>query len=424
MISVLMGPFIIGAVAVTALPGWNLAVKAIGIVLAIAFLISILRARMRVAPEPVLHFTWVAWCLVGVFVMVSSLVFWEAWITVIQISAMFLIMSCYSVSRKTFTFSMLMFFLGFVILAASGYVSGEYERSEDVGTRLASLSLNSNVFAWVMVLSLVMLAYFWMQKTRLAWLKYTALGIGMSLVAVQVVLSGSRMGLLGMAVFFAAWVWFCYRRVMFRRLHILIIVTSAALVGGGLFIPYLLASHTAWERVGFVFSFWETGYDPEGSARARFALLQDAWTVFSQNPLVGVGLSQYAMHSSKHYMTHSELGEIGTSSGLPGLIIYLAIFVILWLRCGKIRKHSPDTHAADVAGLVRTLLIVMLAVSLTTIFFYDKATWIMLGCMVGYTNRLWHDLRDTAISHAGLPSAASLPLLNPSLYGSGLRGPR
>jgi O-antigen ligase len=401
LISILVALFIIGAVAVTTQVGWNYIVKGAGFVLGVAFLISIVRARVRIVPEAFIYFVWVVWCLVGITVAVSSFVFWEMWGTVIQMSALFVIMSCYAVSRRTFQFSMLMFIVGFTILVGYSFITGQYELAESGTRRLGSLVRNPNEFAWVMLLSVVAMAYLWMQPTRLSWLKNLLLVAGLGIAMVSSISSESRMGLVAIAVFFPAWVWFCYRREMVRNPRVMGAVILFAIVGGAVFIYYVVSSSTVMDRIQATIMFWQTGYDPEGSTGSRYHLLMRAWDVILENPLIGVGIDNFIFYTGTgHLMAHCDLAEVGTASGLPGLALYIAVFAILWFRCGKIRKHTKDPHAYKLAGLVRALIVVLFICNFGTVNYYHKATWIVLGCMAGYTSRLWHDLRSQSAAAA------------------------
>jgi len=386
--------FIVLAVSVSEMPGWNYAVKAMGVLLAAGYVIFTLRTRHRIAPEIYLFIAWITWGLMGVFVARSQTVFWRTVGTVFQIWVMLVILSGFTASRRALSLNLLAFLVAVLIVGGYSYVTGEYRRAEVAGERVAGLALNANEFGWVMLLAAVGLAYFWMLPTRLRLLKFGLLIAGMLGVTAAVVLTGSRKGLLGLLLFFAAWLWFCYRKDLPRRPAVLLVIVLG-LAAGAAFLVSIAGGTVMAERLGRTWTALRGG-STHGSGVERLGLYQTAWHVFAEHPLLGVGLNQYRFYSYGMLSAHSEYADVLCSTGIPGFLLYFALFVVFWRRTGKLTKRAPDPVTAKIVGLIRALLLVILITNFARWNYSSKYTWVILASFIGYTASLESRLRAQA----------------------------
>ncbi len=404
--SILVGVFVLGAVTVSALEGWNYLVKALGVLLAAAYLISSIRSRLLPSGEMVLYVVWVTWSLTGVFVARSGVLFWLMWTTVFQMWVLIVVIAGFTNTRRALSFSLGAFLFGAIIVGAYSVITGEYQEAAMEEERVSSLAANSNQFGWILFLATVVMAYFWMLPTRRRALKYVLLAAGMGAVAIAIVYSGSRKAILGVVAFYPAWVWWCYRKEMLRRPALALSVLAAVgLVVAGVILfarelPVAARFRETWTSIG-------GGAAGEGTM-ARLWLYQEAWRIFLKYPVVGVGLNHFQVHAVQGLPSHSEYAGVLCDTGLVGAAIYLSIFVVLWRRAGKIIAYSRDAHAVRVAGLVRALLVIVLLMAFGRENTYDKAFWIVLGTLIGYTGAVWHDLRARLAADAGVAPAGGL----------------
>lgn len=402
--SILVGIFVLGAVTVSAMEGWNYLVKALGVLLAAAYLISSVRSRLLPSGEMILYLIWVTWSLTGVFVARSGVLFWLMWTTVFQMWVLIVVIAGFTNTRRALSFGLGAFLLGAIIVGAYSVFTGEYQQAAMEEERVSGLASNANEFGWIMLLATAVMAYFWMLPTRLRVLKYVVLAAGMGALALAIVYSGSRKAILGVMAFYPAWVWWCYRKEMLRRPALALSALAAVgLVVAGVILfarelPVAARFRETWTSIG-------GGAAGEGTM-ARLWLYQEAWRIFLKYPFVGVGLNHYQMHAVQGINPHSEYAGVLCDTGLVGAVLYLSIFVVLWRRAGKIIAHSRDPHAARVAGLVRAFLVIVLLVAFGRENTYDKSLWLVLGTFIGYTGAVWHDLRarlaaDAAVAPAG-----------------------
>lgn len=394
---VFLGLFILGAVTVSVLEDWNIAVKALGGALAVAYLIQSVRSPGRVSTEMILYFAWMTWSLTGVFGARVLPVFWDRFGSVFQIWVLLVVVAGMTDNRRVLTLNFIMFLVGAVIVGGYSVATGEYRLAESGRARVASLAMNANAFAWIMLLSTVALAYLWMVPTRLSSLKYLILALGMVSAGIAAILSGSRTQLIGIAFFYVCWMWFCYRRLLLRS-PATAVVAMAALAGMAfLFVTYLERSGTM-ERFTNLAQALE-GRVTSGSAFTRIHLYRQGWDIFLQYPFTGIGLGNFRWTSPRLLVAHSEYVEVLCDTGLPGFVLYFAVLLVLWRRTGKVLRYSQDESARRIASLTRALIATVVLTDLGQWNYYDKAYWIVFGSLIGYTNAVWSGLR----TRTGLP---------------------
>jgi O-antigen ligase len=313
-------------------------------------------------------------------------------------------------NRRVLTLNFIMFLVGAVIVGGYSVATGEYRLAESGRGRVASLAMNANSFAWIMLLATVGLAYLWMVPTRLSSLKYLILGLGMTSAGIAAILSGSRTQLIGIAFFYLCWMWFCYRRLLLRSPARALVVMAALAGMGFLFVTYL-------ERSGTMERFTNLGQALQGrvtsgAAFTRIHLYREGWNIFLQHPFTGIGLGNFRWFSPSALSAHSEYMEILCNTGAPGFVLYFAVLLVLWRRTGKVLRYSQDESARRIASLTRALIATVMLTNLGQWNYYDKAYWIVFGSLIGYTNAVWYDLKtymgaESGASDAGLAPASA-----------------
>jgi len=131
------------------------------------------------------------------------------------------------------------------------------------------------------------------------------------------------------------------------------VIALAALLGLALY----LAPPAFWKRMeglGKATSVATIGeMDPEGSARQRFAVLQNAMRMVQDHPLLGVGLGAYGL-ANAHYNpalgnldTHNTYLNILAETGLPGLVLFLALVTSVLRYAHAARRRASRTFPAQ-----------------------------------------------------------------------------
>jgi len=157
-----------------------------------------------------------------------------------------------------------------------------------------------------------------------------------------------------------------------------------------------LAPAGLWERLGGLknaTSIETIGdMDPEGSARMRFALLQTAGRMVADHPVLGVGLGAYA-HANRDYNpalgaydTHNTYVNIAAETGLPGLILFLAMMVSLLREAIAARRYADRLGSSSGAAEVpRWLFLGLIAFLIAAVF----GSFAKLAFVYVYLTLLW-----------------------------------
>jgi O-antigen ligase len=393
LLSLLTVPFIIGVVAFSPLDGWNYAVKILGVILALAFFVRSLSSSLRVNKEVLLYMAWILWSFTGAFVALHIEQLWEILITVAQILIMLFIVAGATYLRKTLTINLVAFLAGTFIIGIYSLVTGEYARPDDPSGRVAGIAMNANSFGFIMVLGTMVLAYLWMLPHRHPWMWYGPLALAMGCAAVASVLSGSRTSIVSLGVLYITWIFFCYRAEIFHRPKVFAGVVFACILGVVFFL-YLFVGSLAEERFESASTVLQGGGGGEGSVAARIQLFKDGLHMLAGSPVFGIGLNQFIFLSSSGHVAHSEYMEIFADTGIVGGVIYFSIFVVLWIRAGKIAKYTDDLTQFRIARLVRAFLIVIMVSNVGRWNYYDKMTWILFASFIGYTGAVWRELSN------------------------------
>src|SRR3989442_6744828 len=116
---------------------------------------------------------------------------------------------------------------------------------------------------------------------------------------------------------------------------------------------------------------------PEGSARRPFAVLQTATRIIRDHPVLGVGLgayevAQYRYNPSLGYLdTHNTYLNVLAETGLPGLVLFLALIIIVLRDVHharrRARRQSP-TQAEALRWLQYALIGYLTAVRVRSVF--------------------------------------------------------
>lgn len=397
LLALLTFPFIVGAVSVSPLEGWNIIVKGMGVVLAVAFVIRSMTTNIRVSAEFFLYLAWIIWGLTGFAVSRYPKVVTGTILTLSQILIMTFIVMGATYHRRALTLNLLAVLAGVFIVGFHSFVTGEYSKPEDPGGRVAGIALNANAFGFLMVMGTIVLMYLWMIPHRHPWLWHIVLMVAMALAAAGTILSGSRAAILSMVVLYLCWGFFCYRADMFRRPKVLGAVVVAVLVCMAMFSSLYVGS-LAEKRFGSAVKFMQAGGSGDGSVGTRWQMYKDGWEIIQKNPIAGVGLENFIFNASQRYVAHSEYLEVISDTGIVGGIIYFSIFVVLWIRAGKIAKYTRDITQFRIARLVRAVLIVIMISNFSRWYFYDKLAWTIFACFIGYTTAVWSEIREQQAS--------------------------
>jgi len=235
------------------------------------------------------------------------------------------------------------------------YVTGNTVFGRAIGPFIYS---NPNDLAALTILMLGPALALWAGTTRGSRVRWMGL-TGAAMLTIVIVLTQSRAAFIALAAITLP------SAIALARRRPRAVVAFAALLGLALY----LAPPTFWGRIrglGKATSVQTIGeMDPEGSARQRFQVLQNAIHIIQDHPVVGVGLGAYGLANYKYNPalgeldTHNTYLHILAETGVPGLVFFLAIVVSVVRSARDARRRAAavlPAHAETLRWLQYALI--------------------------------------------------------------------
>jgi len=386
----MLAVYIASAVLISYQPwGANIS-QGIGIALAFLFVIEFLIERRRVLlpRELVLFSIFFAYTLVGGFVARDSGTFWTSEFTLFQL----LMLSIISYNILTNCLPIILVMKAFVISAAIAGVLAIIGINTSSSSRLASTLGNPNMYGLVLLFSIGIGTYLFIQSSR-KWARLFYLLL-VPFFAYQIILTGSRkaiIGILAFAVIFFAL--YAARRFWYRPGRVFI---YALILGGLLLGATYLAQHSPYykrlEYFNRVLASREISLGG-GSINERANFYRAAYATWRDHPLFGVGTNQFLFYAGDYVYglrsgyAHSNFMEILADFGLIGFILYYLVYALIFLGFYRLRKLKlSDKDRLSMYALL-TLMIVFVVSELAWVTYSEKITWIVLSIVIA---QIWN----------------------------------
>jgi len=374
----LLMPFLIGVVAVSALPGFNYLVIGLGVICAVVFLMASVPEGFFVPAELKYFMAFGCWGILGLFVARSPEAVFIKLRTLTQLVIMALIVSYYARNTRCVSWLFFAVLIGVLIIAVSAVITGEFQMAEVEGeeARLAGITLNANSFAIAVTYGVAILLYYF-RMVRSKTLKL--LIIGGILIAVRfVIASGSRKGFLGLAILVFFWFLFSYVKEL-RKRPFLVMVVLLGVVGLGFYMAYAMRDTVLMQR----FLRLEGGAWAKGSTGSRLVMIKEGINLTLSNPVLGVGLNNFILHSVTESYAHNNYAEVFADTGIPGGILYHMIYVLIFYRLHKISKFPLAPGPKNAVAIFKCLMLLQLFLDLGIVSYYLKINWIFLAIIIG-----------------------------------------
>lgn len=199
---------------------------------------------------------------------------------------------------------------------------------------------------------------------------------------VTILLTQSRKGLLGLFLF--PLLFFYFNRVSVKKHALLLFVLTV------LFLLLISSSYFydisggALDRLNGLFA---EGSMKDGSTKMREDLISKAISIWYENPLCGIGLNNFALHSgvSKGYYSHNNYTEILSGLGLIGFFLYYIPIISVLLKMFNRKINTP------LAILLKCLVVVLLFLDVGNISycsFYIQVIFTLLFLCYFYNKKL------------------------------------
>lgn len=304
------------------------------------------------------------------------------------------------------------------------------------GGRLAlpvGLFANSNDMAQMLLFALPLSAMLWGRGLFKSCCALACLGI----LLLAVIGSGSRSALVALAIM--AFLFF----LRASALHRLLIISGLL---GTFLIALLVLPRTTLQRYTTIFNSKEEVQVAESeedaqsmahnlsameSSRSRKQLLFMSLELTARNPLFGVGPGVFQV-AAKHLSdqrgeramwleTHNAYTQVSSETGIPGLILYLAVVITCFRSVSKLEKDAKrDKRFADIADMARALFLALTSFAVTS-FFSSVAYKFMFPLIFGLSVALVRAGRQQMAVAAQTSQPATAPQTAPSIGRSPVR---
>jgi putative inorganic carbon (hco3(-)) transporter len=113
--------------------------------------------------------------------------------------------------------------------------------------------------------------------------------------------------------------------------------------------------------------------DTTGSAQGRWNDALVAMQVAARNPITGVGLDQNVLALNQERgatwrEVHNVYLQYAVDLGLPGLVLFLALFVTLFRTAGRVRRTGRRRHCRDIALAAGSVQVALVAFAVAAFF--------------------------------------------------------
>ncbi len=351
-------------------------------------LIGLKRGSHAVVPEAVLLWCFLAWAVSTGWVMALStdllLVGAER---LFQVAVVVFCVAGVSARLRSPALGLGACLVVAVMLAVYGMVSGDFgsigEMSEKggmvVGVRARSMVGNANTLGVGAVWGVAAVTYFApMARRRLLRI---VLWSSVPLLCVSMIASASRKALVLPVVYLVAWIWFCHRKWLLRRWQSGAAVAAVAAILLWVY-PWVLENTYAGYRFQSTIEPGVGFFERD----VRFQLYRVGVKLVAEHPIAGVGLYQFPFYDSvwRHASLHSDYLEVAATTGLVGLALYLAPYVLTVRRVRRVWKFAGTEAERYRAGVSLAVLVTVAAAGFGQVLFSSLAYWALMAALWGY----------------------------------------
>jgi putative inorganic carbon (HCO3(-)) transporter len=267
---------------------------------------------------------------------------------------------------RTFLWLLVLASLPLSLTALQNYASGSFLRTPDgalpriAGYTAAGSGLAANPNDLALMINLLLpFAAALMLSARRWWLRgvaATALLFGVA----AVIVTFSRAGFLTLAATGLV------ALLALARRRPLALLAAAVLLATGL----TLLPQGYFERLSTI---TDIESDTTGSAQGRWNDALVAMQVAVRNPITGVGLDQNVLALNQERgatwrEVHNVYLQYAVDLGLPGLLLFLALFVTLFRTAGRVRRTARRRHCRDVALAAGSVQVALIAFAVAAFF--------------------------------------------------------
>lgn len=244
---------------------------------------------------------------------------------------------------------------------------------------LVSTFANPNNFAVFLLLCLPFLTVFFL-RARTRSVKVFAILL-LLLLFVQLVLTGSRLGIGAGLLFFTLWLSMHWRK---RPLSVLFLVSLTWVAFSG-----VMSEFAVFDSLLLTNKVTDIDQLNYGSVPERFRIMAVALEIAAENALFGVGpggFEEYVSINSDRFgvsnpNTHSMFLEVAAQYGLLVFILFAALFIAITNQAWRLFSHRGiDSQTAETAYVVCAAMVVFaISLNINSTYISLYFVWLFLG---------------------------------------------
>jgi probable O-glycosylation ligase (exosortase A-associated) len=338
----------------------------------------VIERRVR-APAPVFAlFVLVAWAYLGALSTNWPGVVRTETLALLKVALIALVAASTLNSPQRVRLLLLVFILAYALYPARGALFNYFGGYSLRGRAIWNYTYrNPNDLAALTLLQVSIATGLYVTEPR-GWTKRGALA-AMIVLPCLILLTGSRAGFLGLAVF-GLFLFAAYR----QKLRLVALALGVAIAAA------LVVPSETWDRLGMVRTLGAGGtealseIDDMGSAELRYRIWTNAFAIARQNPLHGVGWGAYPRANERHdpeigaKSAHSTPLAVSAEVGVPGLALFISIIGLTLLRGRRARARLRELRP-NAAQQIRMMELGLIAYLVAGIFgSFQKLTFLYL----------------------------------------------
>ncbi|MGH7456175.1 MAG: O-antigen ligase family protein, partial [bacterium] len=297
---------------------------ALGFLLVLGYGLNFLKWRTSIPLEILIFFLWLIWSFTGP--LSNASIDYEMFVNILKVAFLTGLMSfavagitCQRENPKLNFFALA---IGCCVFLPLSIFNGDFEiGSYTEYHQTKGITGNPNDFAYLILLTIPALLYFWQKNASLQ--RRSALLALIAFMTLGILASGSRKAFVGFVVLILLWMWMCFKKEILRKPGLAV---SMFIILGAVFLTtnYMLANTYMGKR--FKTDLVEKKAPMEN--HIRIMLYQEGFEMIKNNPIFGVGLGNFQALSRVGTESHSDYIEIAACTGIVGFLLHFSIYVL------------------------------------------------------------------------------------------------
>ena len=274
--------------------------------------------------------------------------------------------------------------IGLLYSIFSGYYFGRDYFVGFMEQRYAGTLENPNHYAFMLTVALLLLIrrFLFLIQSKKKYNQYIHLVIRSSIITLILIISSevvfysiSRQGILIVLLLLTFLFYQTYRES--QTIGKIVLVCIASYIS---FVSLQIVRNTPfiYNRLGALFTFFDSNssFEMDTSLIYRFKYLGDAYNLWLENPIFGIGLHQFK-HLNQSGVSHNNFLEILVNNGIVGFISYYVFYVYIFLSYIRIKKHNKID-----ANWLLTVFLMLIIADMTVLTYIEKPNWLIFSIVL------------------------------------------